>query len=191
MKPGEPIPSSLIGEVKMGTTVATNALLERKGDRTLLVTTAGFADALRIGYQNRPKLFARAIELPTPLYERVLEIDERVSADGEVLRPFDEAATGAALQAAYENGFRVAAINFMHGYRYSAHEQRAAALARGIGFTQVTTGHDASGLIKFVSRGDTTVVDAYLSRSWAAMSIRLLATWGRTCASHSCNRMAA
>ena len=160
---GEPIPSSLIGEVKMGTTVATNALLERKGDRTLLVTTAGFADALRIGYQNRPKLFARAIVLPIPLYERVIEVDERVSADGEVLRPFDESSARAALQVAYDDGFRGAAINFMHGYRYPAHERRAEALARAIGFTQVTTGHDVSGLIKFVSRGDTTVVDAYVS----------------------------
>ena len=106
LKSREPIPSSRISEVKMGTTVATNALLEHKGDRTLLVTTTGFADALRIGYQNRPKLFARAIVLRTPLYDRVIEIDERVSAHGEVLRPFDEAGASAALRAAYDDGFR-------------------------------------------------------------------------------------
>ena len=163
LKRGEPIPSSLIGEVKMGTTIATNALLERKGDRTLLITTAGFADALRIGYQNRPKLFARAITLPEPLYERVIEVDERVLADGVILRPFNDRAALAALRAAYDDGFRVAAISFMHGYRYPVHERRAEELARASGFTHVTTSHGTSKLMKFVSRGDTTVVEAYLS----------------------------
>ena len=163
LKRGEPIPSSLIGEVKMGTTIATNALLERKGDRTLLITTAGFADALRIGYQNRPKLFARAITLPEPLYERVIEVDERVLADGVILRPFNDRAARAALRAAYDDGFRVAAISFMHGYRYPVHERRAEELARASGFTHVTTSHGTSKLMKFVSRGDTTVVEAYLS----------------------------
>ena len=161
--PGAPIPGPEIDVVKMGTTVATNALLEREGDRTLLVTTAGFADALRIGYQTRPNLFDRRIVLPSMLYERVVEVDERVMADGTVLGPIDAAAARPLLQAAHDDGIRSVAIVFMHGYRFPAHEQAAAALAREIGFTQVSTSHETSPLMKLVSRGDTTVVDAYLS----------------------------
>ena len=160
---GEPIPAEQIEAVKMGTTVATNALLERKGDPTLLLVTAGFADALRIAYQDRPDIFAREIKLPSMLYARVAELPERVTAEGEVLRPLDEAATAAALEAAYRDGIRACAIVFMHGYRYPAHEQRAAALAREAGFTQVSVSHEVDPLMKLVGRGDTTVVDAYLS----------------------------
>ncbi len=160
---GALIPGSRIDVVKMGTTVATNALLERRGDRTLLVTTRGFGDALRIGYQTRPHLFARRIELPSMLYERVVEVDERVMADGTVLCALDEAAARPAMQAAWDDGIRSVAIVFMHGYRFPAHEQAAAALAREIGFTQISTSHGTSPLMKLVSRGDTTVVDAYLS----------------------------
>ncbi len=157
------IPAELIESVKMGTTVATNALLERKGDRTVLVTTKGFRDALRIAYQNRPKIFARHIELPDLLYERVVEIDERYSSDGKELVPLDLDGARADLRSAWEQGIRSAAIVFMHAYRYPAHEQRIAALAREIGFTQVSTSFEVSPLMKLVGRGDTTVVDAYLS----------------------------
>lgn len=160
---GAPVPVDRIAHIRMGTTVATNALLERKGERTVLVTTRGFGDGLRIGYQNRPDLFARAIVLPDMLYEQVVEIDERVRADGEIIRAPDPVAVRAALQAAYDAGIRAAAIIFMHGYRYPAHEQLVAGLAREIGFTQLSVSHEVSRLIKFVGRGDTTVVDAYLS----------------------------
>ena len=159
----EAIPGAAIEAVKMGTTVATNALLERKGDRTVLVITKGFGDALRIGYQNRPKLFERHIVLPEQLYERVIEAEERVTAEGEVLTPLDAARLRADLEAAYAAGIRSAAIVFLHGYRYPAHERRAAELARLLGFTQVSASHQVSPLMKLVSRGDTTVVDAYLS----------------------------
>jgi 5-oxoprolinase (ATP-hydrolysing) len=161
--PDEPLPSREIEAVKMGTTVATNALLERKGDRTLLAITRGFADALRIGDQKRPHIFARHIVLPSQLYERVVEIDERVTAHGEVLRSVDESAARAALQRAFEDGIRSIAIVFMHGYRYPEHERRVAALAREVGFTRVSTSHETSRLMKLVGRGDTTVVDAYVS----------------------------
>lgn len=157
------IPADRVECVKMGTTVATNALLERKGDPTLLVTTRGFHDALRIAYQNRPRLFDRHIVLPELLYSRVIEADERVAADGSVLTALDLAALRLQLQQALEGGIRACAIVFMHGYRYTAHEQAAAALARELGFTQVSVSHEVSPLWKFVSRGDTTVVDAYLS----------------------------
>lgn len=163
LKAGEPIPTGTIGEVRMGTTVATNALLERKGDRTLLVTTKGFRDALRIGYQARPDIFAKQIILPEALYEAVEEIEERVLADGTVERAPDEAAIRSALQAQYDAGFRTVAIVFMHGYRYTAHEQVAARIARDIGFPQVSVSHEVSPLVKLVGRGDTAVVDAYLS----------------------------
>ncbi len=149
--------------VKMGTTVATNALLERKGDRTLLVTTQGFRDALRIAYQARPKLFERQIVLPELLYERVVQAQERVSAQGEVLQPLDELHLRERLWAAFDAGIRGCAIVFMHGYRYTAHEAAAARIARELGFTQVSVSHEVSPLMKLVSRGDTTVVDAYLS----------------------------
>ena len=160
---GQPITPEQVQCVKMGTTVATNALLERKGERTLLVTTRGFRDALRIAYQARPKLFERQIVLPEMLYERVVEADERIGADGTVVRALDEAALRGALQQARGDGLRACAIVFMHGWRHAAHEAAAAALARAAGFAQVSASHAVSPLMKFVSRGDTTVVDAYLS----------------------------
>jgi 5-oxoprolinase (ATP-hydrolysing) len=160
---GAPIPSDAIGAVKMGTTVATNALLERTGERTALVVTRGFADALRIGYQNRPKLFVRRIELPSLLYERVIEADERIGAHGDIVRTLDLAALEPQLRAAFADGIRAVAIVLMHGYRHSQHERAIAALARAIGFPQVSASYEVSPLMKLVSRGDTTVVDAYLS----------------------------
>ena len=158
-----PIPQGLIAEVKMGTTVATNALLERKGERTLLAITLGFADALRIGYQARPKLFDRHIVLPTQLYSRVVEISERLTADGEVWAPLDEAAARAGLASAFAEGYRAVAIVLMHSYLYPEHELRVAEIAREIGFSQVSTSHETAALMKLVGRGDTTVADAYLS----------------------------
>jgi 5-oxoprolinase (ATP-hydrolysing) len=163
LKPGEPIPASRIGSVRLGTTVATNALLERKGEPTVLVITRGFADALRIAYQNRPRIFDRRILLPEVLYHRVIEADERVDAHGAVLTPLDEETLAAELAGAYADGFRAAAVVCMHGYRYPEHEARIARLARAAGFTQVSESHRTSPLMKLVSRGDTTVVDAYLS----------------------------
>ncbi|TVR83815.1 MAG: 5-oxoprolinase [Rhodospirillales bacterium] len=158
-----PIPAERIDAVKMGTTVATNALLERKGDRTVLAITRGFADALRIGYQNRPRLFDRHIVLPELLYERVVEIDERLDAHGTVRRPLDEDAAAAVLGEAYADGIRSVAIVLMHGYRHAEHERRVAAIAEDIGFTRISASHAVSPLMKLVSRGDTTVVDAYLT----------------------------
>ncbi len=149
--------------VKMGTTIATNALLERKGEPTVLAITRGHKDALKIGYQSRPKLFARHILLPDALYTRVVEIDERVDAAGEVLRPLDETAARAALTDAFAAGFRSLSIVLMHGYRFSDHEKRVAAIAREIGFPQISVSHETAALIKLVPRGDTTVADAYLS----------------------------
>jgi 5-oxoprolinase (ATP-hydrolysing) len=163
LRPDEAITPEQVDCVKMGTTVATNALLERKGERTLLVTTRGFRDALRIAYQARPKLFERHIQLPELLYERVIEAEERVDAQGTVLLPLDEAHLRERLWAAHDAGIRACAIVFMHGWRAPAHEARAAALAREVGFTQVSVSHEVSPLIKLVPRGDTTVVDAYLS----------------------------
>jgi len=161
--PDAAVPGKRIGAVKMGTTVATNALLERKGDRTVLVTTRGFRDALRIGYQARPKIFARAIVKPQMLYQRAIEVDERVRADGTIETPLDLAAARRELQAAFDAGIRSAAIVFMHAYRYPEHERQVAELAREIGFNQVSASHQVIPLIKLVGRGDTTVVDAYLS----------------------------
>ncbi|MDX1431948.1 MAG: hydantoinase B/oxoprolinase family protein [Gammaproteobacteria bacterium] len=161
--PDRAVPGERIEAVKMGTTVATNALLERKGERTVLVITRGFRDALRIGYQNRPDLFARHIVLADSLYERVIEVDERHAADGEVLVPLDRQGLRAALAEARADGLRAVAIVFMHGYRYHAHERAAAEVAREAGFAQVSVSHEVSPLMKLVSRGDTTVVDAYLS----------------------------
>jgi 5-oxoprolinase (ATP-hydrolysing) len=163
LQSGEVISSDLVACVKMGTTVATNALLERKGEPTLLVTTQGFRDALRIAYQNRPRLFDRHIVLPELLYQEVIEAHERIGAHGELVQALDQAHLRAALQAAFARGLRSVAVVFMHGYRYVAHEQAAAELARELGFTQVSTSHATSPMMKFVSRGDTTVVDAYLS----------------------------
>ena len=158
-----PITPEQVECVKMGTTVATNALLERKGEPTLLVTTRGFRDALRIAYQNRPRLFDRQIVLPELLYSRVIEAHERMGAQGEIIQALDLAHLQPQLQQAFDAGLRSVAIVFMHGYRYTDHEKAAARLARSIGFTQVSTSHQTSPLMKFVSRGDTTVVDAYLS----------------------------
>src|SRR6266567_2429213 len=163
LKSDAPIPARSIEAVKMGTTVATNALLERKGERTLLLITRGFGDALRIAYQNRPKLFVRRIDLPAQLYERVIEVDERIGAHGEVVRTPDAASAEASLARAFADGIRACAIVLMHGYRYPEHEVRLAAIARRIGFTQVSVSHEVSPLMKLVSRGDTAVVDAYLS----------------------------
>ncbi|HTU64370.1 MAG TPA: hydantoinase B/oxoprolinase family protein [Steroidobacteraceae bacterium] len=161
--PGAALPVERIDAVKMGTTVATNALLERKGDRTLFVTTRGFADSLRIAWQHRPKLFVRHIELPSMLYEDVVEIDERIGPTGEVVTPLDAAQAEAALRAAFDRGIRACAIVLMHGYRHTAHEQQLETLAARVGFTQISTSHRVSPLMKLVSRGDTTVADAYLS----------------------------
>ncbi len=163
LKPGQPIPARSIRQVRLGTTVATNALLERKGEPTVLVITRGFGDALRIAYQNRPRIFDRRILLPEVLYDRVIEAGERITADGEVLTPLDEDAIKRDLKQAYDDGFRSVAVVGMHGYRYPGHEQRIGALARAAGFTQVSESHRTSPLMKLVSRGDTTVVDAYLS----------------------------
>src|ERR1700759_3323567 len=163
LRKGEPIPAGRIGAVKMGTTVATNALLERKGDRTLLLTTKGFRDALRIGYQARPKIFAKHIIKPEMLFERVVEVDQRVLADGTIERDLDMNAVRAELGRALDDGIKAVAIVFMHAYRYPDHEQRVAKLARAMHFPQVSVSHEVSPLIKLVGRGDTTVVDAYLS----------------------------
>ncbi|MFY9847770.1 MAG: hydantoinase/oxoprolinase family protein, partial [Trebonia sp.] len=163
LAPGEPVPADRIGAVRLGTTVATNALLERKGERCVLVITAGFGDALRIGYQNRPRIFDRHIVLAGQLYERVIEVPERTGARGELIQPLDEAAAERELRAAYADGFRAAAVVCVHGYRYPEHESRLGEIAREIGFTQVSESHATSPLMRLVSRGDTTVVDAYLS----------------------------
>ncbi|MBV1934263.1 MAG: 5-oxoprolinase, partial [Parvibaculaceae bacterium] len=163
LSPNDPLHTGAIRAVKMGTTIATNALLERKGEPTLFLTTQGFADILKIGTQSRPHLFKLAIEKPETLYTAVAEASERVSVEGEILIPLDLETTRDRLQAAYDTGLRAVAICFLHGYRYTAHEEQAAALAREIGFTQISVSHHVSPLIKFVPRGDTTVVDAYLS----------------------------
>ena len=163
LKADEPVRPDRVECVKMGTTVATNALLERKGEPTLLVTTRGFRDALRIAYQNRPRLFVRHIVLPELLYQAVVEADERVGAHGDLVQALDEVALREAMQAQYASGLRSVAIVFMHGYRYSAHEQVAKRIAQEIGFTQISTSHETSPMMKYVGRGDTTVVDAYLS----------------------------
>ncbi|HEY5622979.1 MAG TPA: hydantoinase B/oxoprolinase family protein, partial [Gammaproteobacteria bacterium] len=154
---------SRIASVRMGTTVATNALLERRGATTALIVSAGFRDALRIGYQNRPDIFALEIELPEMLYTRVIEVRERISAHGDVIEKLDEALLRHDLVAARDAGIQSAAIVFMHGYRYPAHEKRAAEIAREAGLEQISVSHEVSPLMKLVSRGDTTLVDAYLS----------------------------
>ncbi|WP_236796944.1 hydantoinase B/oxoprolinase family protein [Amycolatopsis sp. GM8] len=160
---GEPVPAEQVEAVRMGTTVATNALLERKGERTLLVVTKGFRDALRIAYQNRPRIFDRHIVLPDMLYDRVVEADERLTAEGKLLRPLDLEQAAADLRAAYDDGIRAVAIVLMHSHLHPAHEQRLGELAEGIGFTQISLSSEVSPLMKLVPRGDTTVVDAYLS----------------------------
>ena len=160
---GETLERAAIEAVKMGSTVATNALLERKGEPVVLAITAGFADALEIGYQSRPRLFDRHIVKPRPLHDLTVEVTERIEAGGAVRTALDEARARADLQAAFEAGYRAVAIVLMHGYRYPDHERRLAALAREIGFAQVSVSHEVSALIKLVGRGDTTVADAYLS----------------------------
>jgi len=180
----EKVPARHIATVKMGTTVATNALLERKGDRTLLVITEGFRDALEIGYQARPKLFDRHIVKPELLYERVVEVAERVTAEGEVLTPLDLGSALAGMRPAFDAGIRAVAICFMHGYRFTEHEIKVAALARDTGFTQVSVSHETSPLMKLVGRGDTTVVDAYLSpilRRYVDQVAKELGTHGTGC----------
>ncbi|MCX7062754.1 MAG: hydantoinase B/oxoprolinase family protein [Gammaproteobacteria bacterium] len=156
-------PGARVDAVKMGTTVATNALLERRGTPTVLAITAGHADALRIGTQSRPDIFARQIVLPEMLYSRVIEIDERIGVDGAVVRPLDADAARSALKRAFDDGFRSVAIVLIHGWQHHAHEARVAAMARDIGYSQVSVSHELSPLQKLVPRGDTTVVDAYLS----------------------------
>ena len=163
VKLDQPIPSGLIEAVKMGTTVATNALLERKGERVLLMVNRGFADALRIGNQARPRLFDLAITLPTMLYEQVVEIDGRVGIDGDEIETLDEAAARRHFAQAREAGINACAIVLLHAWKYPAHERRLAELAREAGFTQVSASHAVSPLLRLVPRGDTTVVDAYLS----------------------------
>ncbi|MET9296301.1 hydantoinase B/oxoprolinase family protein [Streptomyces sp. NPDC003077] len=163
LAPGEPVPADRVTVVKMGTTVATNALLERTGERTVLVITEGFRDALRIAYQNRPRIFDRRIVLPEALYERVIEVPERVDARGGVVRPLETEELYASLVRARRDGLRSAAVVLLHGYRHAAHEKAVAELARRAGFAQVSCSHEVSPLMKLVPRGDTTVVDAYLS----------------------------
>ena len=178
---GKPLPSDRIAIVRMGTTVATNALLERKGDPLLLIVSRGFRDALEIGYQARPKIFARRIEKPSMLYARVAEVPERVRADGSIEMPLDHSATIAALRAARAEGIASIAIVFMHAYAFPEHEREAASLARTAGFTQISASHEVSPLVKFVGRGDTAVVDAYLSpllRRYVDRVAKALATRG-------------
>src|ERR1044072_6224624 len=163
LKKGARIPSDVIEAVKMGTTVATNALLERMGSRTVLFITRGFRDALRIAYHNRPRIYDRHIVLPEMLYSKVVELEERVGAHGDIVLPLNEKEAEDALRAAYEEGYRSIAIVFMHGYRNPDHESKVAELARRAGFTQISVSHRVSPLMKLVGRGDTTVVDAYLS----------------------------
>src|SRR5690606_14602283 len=163
LRAGEPIPSGRIGEVKMGTTVATNALLERKGDRVLLLITGGFRDALRLAYQARPDIFAKQIILPEQLYERVVEVEERVRADGAIEKAPEPDAVRRELEAARRDGIDAVAIVFMHSWKYPRHEQIVAELCREAGFGQISVSHEVSPLVKLVGRGDTTVVDAYLS----------------------------
>ena len=163
LKPKQAIPIADIEVIKMGTTVATNALLERKGDRVVLVITKGFKDALRIGYQNRPNIFALEIAKPKMLYETAIEVNERYTATGEELQRVDKAEVRRDLQAVFARGIRSCAIVLMHSYCYPHHELEVADIAEEIGFTQISVSHQVSPLIKFVSRGDTTVVDAYLS----------------------------
>jgi len=163
VRPGEPIPVERIEAVKMGTTVATNALLERKGEPTVLFITRGFRDQLRIAYQNRPRIFDRHIKLPELLYRKVVEVDERMGARGDIVLPLNESQVRRELAAARAEGYKSIAIVFLHGYRFPDHEDTVAQLAYEAGFGQVSASHAVSPLMKVVSRGDTTVVDAYLS----------------------------
>ena len=163
LNPDQPIPTHQIQAIKMGTTVATNALLEHKGERVVLLITKGFRDALRIGYQNRPDIFAREIILPEMIYEQVIEVEERINANGEIVTPLNVEQVKQDLKTAYDQGIRSCAIVLMHGYRYSCHEKQIADIARQLNFSQISVSHEVAPLMKLVSRGDTTVVDAYLS----------------------------
>jgi len=163
LEANQPLPTGEIEVVKMGTTVATNALLERKGDRLVLLITKGFKDALRIGYQNRPDIFARHIILPSMLYETVIEVEERYDSQGNELIPVNLTQLTQDLQQAYQKGIRSCAIVLMHSYRYPEHEKQVEKIAQAIGFNQISVSHQVSPLMKLISRGDTTVVDAYLS----------------------------
>ncbi len=176
----DPIPVHLLDSVKMGTTIATNALLERKGERVALVTTRGFADALRIGYQNRPRIFELNIQLPEMLYETVIEAHERIGVNGEVQEKLDEVVLETELQRLFNDDIRAVAIVFMHGYRFHQHERLAANVAKKIGFTQVSVSHQTSPLMKLVSRGDTTVMDAYLSPILRRYIDGIVSTLGET-----------
>jgi len=161
--PAGTISPAEVEAVKMGTTVATNALLERKGDPTVLLITKGFRDALRIAYQNRPRLFDRHIELPELLYEKVVEVDERIDAHGKVIKSLDEEQVRHELKTLHAQGYRAVAVVLMHGYRFTQHEEAIGRIAKEIGFTQISISNKVSPMMKLVSRGDTTVVDAYLS----------------------------
>ena len=178
LEPGQPIPGADIDAVKMGTTVATNALLERTGEPVVLITTEGFADALRIGYQNRPDLFALDIRLPDLLHSRVVEVPGRITADGTEIVPLDAGAARAGLEAAHGDGYRAVAIVFMHAWRFPDHERAVAEIARDVGFTQVSPSHQVSPLMRLVGRGDTTVADAYLSPILARYVTRVEAALG-------------
>ncbi|CAN7295450.1 hydantoinase B/oxoprolinase family protein [Bosea sp. LjRoot237] len=180
LSPDDPISQDLIDVVCMGTTVGTNALLERQGEPTVFVTTEGFGDALQIGYQNRPRLFDLDIRLPSELYSAVVEVDERVDVGGKVLRQLDELKAQTKLQALYDQGYRSCAIAFMHGYRFPEHEESVARIARGVGFTQVSTSNACSGMIKFVGRAQTAVVDAYLTPILQSYIQRLDGPLGKT-----------
>lgn len=172
LKQGGEMPRAAIDAVRMGTTVATNALLERTGERTALIITRGFRDALRIGYQNRPRLFDRQILLPEALHERVIEVTERITADGTVLSPPDLDGLAVELRRAYDDGIRAVAVVCLHSALHPGHERAIGELAERIGFPQISLSSEVSPLVKLVPRGDTAVVDAYLSPSCAATSGR-------------------
>ena len=163
LKDADSIPIDQIDSIKMGTTVATNALLEREGEKTLLAITSGFSDILRIGYQQRPQLFSLDIQLPDMLYSEIVEIEERVDINGKIIKKLDLINTKKLLKIAFDQGFNSIAIVLMHGYRHQGHEQQVAEIAKKIGFVQISVSHKVSPLMKMIPRGDTTVVDAYLS----------------------------
>ena len=163
LKDEEDIPIDQIDSIKMGTTVATNALLERKGENTLLAISSGFADILRIGYQQRPKLFSLDIKLPDMLYSNIVEIEERIDINGKIIKKLDPIETKKLLKDAFDQGFKSIAIVLMHGYRHQSHEKQVSTIAKKIGFEQISVSHRVSPLMKIIPRGDTTVVDAYLS----------------------------
>jgi len=163
LKDADSVPIDQIDSIKMGTTVATNALLEREGEKTLLAITSGFSDILRIGYQQRPQLFSLDIQLPDMLYSDIIEIEERVDINGKIIKKLDLINTKKLLKIAFDQGFNSIAIVLMHGYRHQGHEQQVAEIAKKIGFVQISVSHKVSPLMKMIPRGDTTVVDAYLS----------------------------